>query len=92
MPGGVAMLDYDGDGFEDLFFVNGARLESPMRPGASPNKSDPNYWNRLYHNNGDGTFTDVTGKAGLRGYWRSEWGLQWETMTTTAGASLYVTN
>src|ERR1022692_2206126 len=30
MPGGVAMLDYDGDGFEDLFFVNGARLQNPM--------------------------------------------------------------
>jgi hypothetical protein len=68
MPGGVAMLDYDGDGFEDLFFVNGARLESPMPPGAAPDKSDPKYWNRLYHNNGDGTFTDVTVKAGLRGH------------------------
>jgi len=68
MPGGVAMLDYDGDGLEDLFFVNGARLQSPMPPGAAPDKSDPKYWNRLYHNNGDGTFTDVTGKAGLRGH------------------------
>ncbi|MGA2578207.1 MAG: CRTAC1 family protein [Bryobacteraceae bacterium] len=68
MPGGVAMLDYDGDGFADLFFVNGARLDSPMPPGAAPDKSDSKYWNRLYHNNGDGTFTDVTEKAGLRGY------------------------
>ena len=68
MPGGVAMLDYDGDGFEDLFFVNGARLQSPMPPGAAADKSDPKYWNRLYRNNGDGTFTDVTEKAGLRGH------------------------
>jgi enediyne biosynthesis protein E4 len=68
MPGGVAMLDYDGDGLEDLFFVNGARLQSPMATGASPDKSDSNYWNRLYHNNGDGTFTDVTEKAGVRGH------------------------
>ncbi len=68
MPGGVAMLDYDGDGFQDLFFVNGARLKSPMPPGAAPDKSDPKYWNRLYHNNGDGTFTDVTAKAGLQGH------------------------
>ena len=68
MPGGVAMLDYDADGFEDLFFVNGARLESPMPFGAAPDKSDPKYWNRLYHNNGDGTFTDVTAKAGLEGH------------------------
>src|ERR1017187_2842780 len=62
MPGGVAMLDYDGDGFEDLFFVNGARLQNPMPPGAVPDKSDPKYWNRLYHNNGDGTFTAETGQ------------------------------
>jgi len=68
MPGGVAMLDYDGDGREDLFFVNGAELRNPMPPGAVPDKSNPKYWNRLYHNNGDGTFTDVTEKAGLRGH------------------------
>jgi hypothetical protein len=68
MPGGVAMLDYDGDGRQDLFFVNGACLRDPMPLEARPDKSDPTYWNRLYHNNGDGTFTDVTEKAGLRGY------------------------
>ena len=68
MPGGVAMLDYDGDGLQDLFFVNGARLQDPMPAGMQPDKSDPKYWNRLYHNNGDGTFTDVTEKAGLRGH------------------------
>jgi hypothetical protein len=68
MPGGVAMLDYDGDGRQDLFFVNGARLQDPMPAGAAPDKSDPKFWNRLYHNNGDGTFTDVTEKAGLRGH------------------------
>ena len=68
MPGGVAMLDYDGDGLQDLFFVNGARLRDPMPDGDAPDKSEPKYWNRLYHNNGDGTFTDVTEKAGLRGH------------------------
>ncbi len=68
MPGGVAMFDYDGDGREDLFFVNGAHLRDPMPESATPDKSDPKYWNRLYHNNGDGTFTDVTKKAGLQGY------------------------
>ena len=48
---GVAWIDYDNDGFQDLFFVNGA-------PGSS---------NALYHNNHDGTFTDVTARAGVAG-------------------------
>jgi len=68
MTGGVAMLDYDGDGWLDLFFVNGAALEDPMPEGRLPDKTDPRYWNRLYHNNRDGTFTDVTEKAGVRGH------------------------
>jgi hypothetical protein len=67
MGAGVAMLDYDNDGWLDLFFVNGARIQDPMPRGASPDKSDPRFWNRLYHNNRDGTFTDVTETAGLQG-------------------------
>jgi len=67
MGGGVAMLDYNNDGLLDLFFVNGAALTDPMPKGAKPDKSDPSYWNRLYRNNGDGTFTDVTAQAGVRG-------------------------
>ena len=67
MVGGVAMLDYDKDGFLDLFFVNGAALKDPMGSVSQPDKSDPRYWNRLYRNNGDGTFADVTEKAGLKG-------------------------
>ena len=61
------MFDYDNDGWLDLFFVNGAKLLDPMPPGAAPDKSDPRYWNRLYKNNHDGTFTDVTEKAGIQG-------------------------
>ena len=68
MPAGVAMFDYDGDGFLDLYFVNGAKLDDPMPPGQAPAKSAPRFWTRPYHNNGDGTFTDVTEKAGLRGH------------------------
>jgi enediyne biosynthesis protein E4 len=68
MVGGVAMFDYDGDGRLDLFFVNGAALDDPMPAGKVPDKSDPRFWNRLYHNNGDGTFTDVTEKAGVKGH------------------------
>jgi hypothetical protein len=52
---GVAFLDYDNDGWLDLFVLNGTRLE-----GAPPGTT-----NRLYKNNRDGTFTDVTEKAGL---------------------------
>ncbi len=68
MGAGVAMLDYDNDGWLDLFFVNGARIQDPMPRGASPDKSEPRFWNRLYHNNRDGTFTDVTETAGLQGH------------------------
>jgi len=60
MVGGAAMIDYDNDGYMDLFFINGADLPSLT-------KNDPKYYNRLFHNNRDGTFTDVTDKAGLRG-------------------------
>ncbi len=53
--GGVAMLDYDNDGDLDLFFANGATLDDPERgPGS-----------RLYANNGDGTFQDVTRQVGI---------------------------
>ena len=67
MGSGVAMLDYDGDGYLDIFFVNGAKLGDPMTPGKEPDKSDPRFWNRFYHNNGGTTFIDVTERAGLKG-------------------------
>ena len=67
MGAGVAMFDYKGDGYLDLFFVNGAALGDPMPAGGVPDKTDPRFWNRLYRNNTDGTFTDVTAAAGLQG-------------------------
>ncbi len=60
MAGGVAVFDYNNDGNLDVFFTNGADI-------ASLKKTSPKYWNRLFRNNGDGTFTDVTEKAGLTG-------------------------
>ncbi len=67
MGPGVALFDYDNDGRLDIFVVNGAPLTDPMAKGAVPQKSGPSYWNRLYHQKSDGTFEDVTEKAGLQG-------------------------
>ena len=67
MGAGVALFDYDNDGRLDIFVVNGAPLPDPMPKGAIPLKTGPKYWNRLYHQKPDGTFEDVTEKAGLEG-------------------------
>ena len=60
MCGGVAAIDYNNDGWMDLFFTNGAKLPELKKTG-------PEYYNCLLRNNRDGTFTDVTEKAGLLG-------------------------
>ena len=60
MPGGVAVFDYNGDGRPDIFFTNGADI-------ASLKKDSSKYSNRLFRNDGDGVFTDVTVAAGLQG-------------------------
>ena len=65
MPGGVALCDYNNDGLLDIFFVNGGRLTSPMPTPENFDRHDPRYWNRLYRQNRDGSFTDVTEAAGL---------------------------
>jgi len=68
MGAGVALFDYDNDGRLDLFLVNGAPLSDPTPKGTIPQKTGPQYWNRLYHQKPDGTFEDVTAKAGLEGF------------------------
>jgi hypothetical protein len=67
MGSGVALFDYDNDGRLDIFLANGALITDPMPKGAIPKKTGPKYWNRLYHQKPDGTFEDVTEKAGLTG-------------------------
>lgn len=67
MGAGVALFDYDNDGRLDIFVVNGAPLADLTPKGTIPQKSGPKYWNRLYHQKQDGTFEDVTEKAGLQG-------------------------
>ncbi len=60
LGGAVAALDFNNDGWVDLFFLNGA-------PSPEHIRKDPASFNRLYQNNGDGTFSDVTQKSGLSG-------------------------
>jgi len=67
MGAGVALFDYDNDGRLDIFVVNGAPLPDQTPKGSIPLKTGPQYWNRLYHQKPDGTFEDVTEKAGLEG-------------------------
>jgi enediyne biosynthesis protein E4 len=67
MGSGVALLDCDNDGLLDIFLVNGAPYADPTPKGFIPRKAGPEYWNRLYHQKPDGTFDDITEKAGLQG-------------------------
>jgi hypothetical protein len=60
MPGGIAILDYDGDARPDIYFTNGAEVPSLE-------KSSPKYWNRLYRNEGGLRFRDVTEEAAVAG-------------------------
>ncbi len=60
MIAGVAVFDYNDDGFPDLYFANGASVPDLK-------KQDQSFWNRLYRNNGNGTYTDVTAQSGTQG-------------------------
>jgi len=60
MCGGIAVLDYDNDGKQDVFFTNGAKMPEVSKTG-------PEYYNCLLRNRGGGAFEDVTARAGLAG-------------------------
>ena len=60
MCGGIALIDYDGDGKLDIFFTNGGKLPESTRP-------DPSFYSCLLRGRGDGSFEDVTNKAGVAG-------------------------
>jgi hypothetical protein len=94
MPGGVALFDYNNDGLLDIFLVNGGRITEALRVPENFARSDPRYWNRLYRQNRDGSFTDVTQAAGLASAGNGNYG-----MGVAAGdydndgyPDLYVTN
>ena len=84
-PGsGVAIFDYDNDGWPDIFLVNGSTFDA-LRGKARPPRA------ALYHNNHDGTFTDVTDKAGVANE-RWGFGVAVGDFDNDGWPDLYVTN
>jgi hypothetical protein len=75
MPGGVALLDYNNDGLLDIFFVNGGHVRDITGSPINFDRRNPAYWNRLYRQNSDGSFTDVTEHAGLANAGDSNYGM-----------------
>ena len=75
MPGGVALLDYNNDGLLDIFLVNGGRLTDPTPSPEKFDRANPRYWNRLYRQNKDGSFSDVTQAAGLANAGQGNYGM-----------------
>lgn len=67
MTGGAAAIDFDNDGWQDIYLTNGARIHPGQKDIEAPDKSSPAFSNRLYRNNHDGSFRDVTESAGVRG-------------------------
>lgn len=72
MGGGVALFDYNNDGLLDVFFVNSGRIVDGL---PDFDRDDPKYWNRLFRQNRDGSFTDVTEGAGLSHAGNSNYGM-----------------
>jgi enediyne biosynthesis protein E4 len=75
MPGGIALFDYNNDGLLDIFMVNGGRITEDLHVPEQFDRSNPRYWNRLYRQNHDGSFTDVTQAAGLASAGNGNYGM-----------------
>jgi len=73
MGGGVALIDYNNDGLLDIFLVNSGHLGADAKE--SFDRANPRYWNRLFRQNKDGSFTDVTAAAGLASAADSNYGM-----------------
>ena len=86
MPGGVALFDYNNDGLLDIFLVNGGHF-LPMN-AENFDRSNPRYWNRLFRQNKDGSFTDVTDAAGLAHAGNGNYGMGVAMAITITTASL----
>jgi len=81
---GVCLIDYDNDGWLDIYFVNGSTLDAMNGKAAAPHAA-------LFHNNHDGTFTDVTEKAGVANE-RWGYGCAVADYDNDGWPDLYVTN
>src|SRR5260370_22445594 len=75
MPGGVALFDYNNDGLLDIFLVNGGHIAESLHVPENFDRANPRYWNRLYRQNRDGSFTDVTQIAGLASAGNGNYGM-----------------
>jgi hypothetical protein len=75
MPAGAAFFDFNNDGLLDIFLVNGGKIANTLRVPENFYRGDPRYWNRLYRQNPDGSFTDVTQRAGLANAGNGNYGM-----------------
>jgi enediyne biosynthesis protein E4 len=94
MPGGVALFDYNNDGLLDIFLVNGGRITEGLRVPEHFERGNPRYWNRLYRQNRDGSFLDVTQAAGLANAGNGNYGMGVAVgdYDNDGNADLYVTS